>query len=186
MTSLRHLLSATALATAALAGAALAQTQAARPAPAAPATPSQSLGERHHGYAHSNKDSEYGAKGFERRMAELKSKLQLTPSQEGDWTKFAEAMRPIMMTPRPDYTAMMKLPTPERIDQMRALHQQHTAQMDLRAEATKGFYATLTPEQKKRFDEQTARMMARHGGMGGNYHEHHEHHDHHGHRGHHS
>lgn len=180
MTSIRHLLSATALATAALAGAALAQTQATSPAPAAP---SPSLGERHHGYAHGTKDSEYGAKGFERRMAELKSKLQLTPAQEGAWTKFAEAMRPIMMKPRPDYDAMMKLPTPERIDQMRALHQQHTAQMDLRAEATKGFYATLTPEQKKRFDEQTARMMARHGGMGGGYH---EHHDHHGHRGHHS
>ncbi len=171
MTSLRHLLSATALAAAALAGTGL--TQASGPHP----------DERPHGHAHSAKDSERGAKGFERRMTELKSKLQLAPAQEGAWTKFAEAMRPIMMKPRPDYDAMMKLPTPERIDQMRALHQQHTAQMDLRAEATKGFYATLTPEQKKRFDEQTARMMARHGGMGGGYH---EYHDHDGHRGHHS
>jgi Spy/CpxP family protein refolding chaperone len=74
---------------------------------------------------------------------------------------------------------MMKLPTPERIDQMRALHQQHTAQMDQRGEAAKAFYATLSPEQKKRFDEQTARMMARRGGMGGDYHDH-------GHHGHHS
>jgi Spy/CpxP family protein refolding chaperone len=51
--------------------------------------------------------------------------------------------------------------------------------MDQRGEAAKAFYATLSPEQKKRFDEQTARMMARRGGMGGDYHDH-------GHHGHHS
>ena len=175
MTSLRHLLSATALATAALAGAALAQAPGAGPGPTGPG---QAQGERHH--AHGTQDQERGAKGFERRLAELKSKLQLTPAQEGAWTKFAEAMRPNTTT-RPDHDAMMKLPTPERIDQMRALHQQHTAQMDQRGEAAKAFYATLTPEQKKRFDEQSARRMTRDGGMG-----HHDHHDHHGHRGHHS
>ena len=173
MTSLRHLLSATALAAATLAGTALAQAPAAGPAPTGPQA------ERPYG----NKDSERTAKGFERRMTELKSKLQLTPAQEGAWTKFAEAMRPAATAPRPDHDAMMKLPTPERIDQMRALHQQHTAQMDQRGEAAKAFYATLTPEQKKRFDEQTARMMARRGGMGGGMG---DDHDHHGHRGHHS
>ena len=171
MTSIRHLLSATALAAAALAGTGL--TQASGP----------HQGERPHGHAHSAKDSERETKGFERRMTELKSKLQLTPAQEGAWTKFAEAMRPTPAAKRPDHDAMMKLPTPERIDQMRALHQQHTAQMDQRGEATKAFYATLTPEQKKRFDDQTARMMARRGGMGGD----HDHHNgSHGHRGHHS
>jgi len=167
MTSLRRLLSATALAAAALAGVGLVQASGPHP------------DERSHSHAHGAKDSERGAKGFERRMTELKSKLQLTPAQESAWTKFAEAMRPAATAPRPDHEAMMKLPTPERIDQMRALHQQHTAQMDQRGEAAKTFYATLTTEQKKRFDEQTARMMARRGGMGGD-------HDHHGHRGHHS
>jgi hypothetical protein len=167
MTSLRRLLSATALAAAALAGVGLVQASGPHP------------DERSHSHAHGAKDSERGAKGFERRMTELKSKLQLTPAQESAWTKFAEAMRPAATAPRPDHEAMMKLPTPERIDQMRALHQQHTAQMDQRGEAAKAFYATLTTEQKKRFDEQTARMMARRGGMGGD-------HDHHGHRGHHS
>ena len=164
MTQFRSLLSATALATAAFAGTALASGYA--------------QGERSHDHAHSAKDSERGGKGFERRMTELKSKLQLTPAQEGAWTKFADAMRPATARPQPDHDAMMKLPTPERIDQMRALHQQQTAQMDQRGEAAKAFYATLTPEQKKRFDEQTARMMARRGGMGGD--------DYHGYRGHHS
>jgi Spy/CpxP family protein refolding chaperone len=40
--------------------------------------------------------------------------------------------------------------------------------MDRRAEATKAFYAQLTPEQKKTFDAETARMghghMHREGG----------------------
>ena len=171
MTSLRRLLSATALAAAALAGVGLVQASGPHP------------DERSHSHAHGAKDSERGAKGFERRMTELKSKLQLTPAQESAWTKFAEAMRPAATAPRPDHEAMIKLPTPERIDQMRALHQQHTAQMDQRGEAAKAFYATLTTEQKKRFDEQTARMMARRGGMGGD----HDHHNgSHGHRGHHS
>ncbi len=171
MPSLRHLLSATALAAAALAGTGLVQASG----------PHQD--ERPHGHAYGAKDSEREAKGFDRRMTELKSKLQLTPAQEGAWTKFAEAMRPTPAAKRPDHDAMMKLPTPERIDQMRALHQQHTAQMDQRGEAAKAFYATLSPEQKKRFDDQTARMMARRGGMGGD----HDHHPgSHGHRGHHS
>ena len=166
MTSIRHLLSATALAAAAFAGAGLVQASGPHP------------DERSHSHAHGAKDSERGATGFERRMTELKSQLQLTPAQEGAWTKFADAMRPATPAQRPDHDAMMKLPTPERIDQMRALHQQHTAQMDQRGEAAKAFYATLSPEQKKRFDEQTARRMTRDGGMGYD--------DHHGHRGHHS
>jgi Spy/CpxP family protein refolding chaperone len=51
---------------------------------------------------------------------------------------------------------MAKLTTPERIDKMKALGAQHmaemTAAMDKRAEATKAFYAVLTPEQQKVFD----------------------------------
>lgn len=48
---------------------------------------------------------------------------------------------------------MAKLPTPERIDKMKALRSQHmsdmTTAMDKRGEATKALYAALTPEQQK-------------------------------------
>lgn len=57
----------------------------------------------------------------------------------------------------PDRAEMDKLTTPERIDKMRALRTQRDAEMDKRADATKAFYATLTPEQKKVFDANTAR-----------------------------
>lgn len=168
MTSLRHTLSASALAATLLAAFA---------APAGAQAPSTGPSHRHEGaHSHGMKDGERGPQAHERRMTELKNQLQLTPAQEGAWTKFAEAMRPMAPSPRPNPEALMKLPTPERIDQMRAMHQQHIAQMDRRAEATKAFYETLTPEQKKRFDEQTARMMRRDGGMGPGYHGQHPHH----------
>ncbi len=170
MTSLSRTLSATTLAAALVAAfSGLAWSQGATPASAAPA-------HRHEAdHAHGMKHGERGLQAHEKRLAELKTQLQLTPAQEGAWNQFAEAMRPAGAMQRPDHDALMKLPTPERIDQMRAMRQQHMAQMDRRAEATKAFYATLTPEQKKRFDDQTARMMARHGGM-----EHGGHHGHHG------
>ncbi len=161
MTSLSRTLSATTLAAALLA------------AFTGPASAHQHEG----GHAPGMKYGERGPQAHDKRMAELKAQLQLTPAQEGAWNQFAEAMRPAGAMPRPDHEALMKLPTPERIDQMRALRQQHMAQMDQRAEATKAFYNALTPEQKKRFDDQTARMMARQGSKGhGGYHGYHGHH----------
>jgi len=94
----------------------------------------------------------------DKHLAELKAKLALSSAQEGAWTAFTAAMKP--PTP-PDHKAMQaemeKLTTPERIDKMRAQRTQREAEMDKRAEATKTFYAALTPEQKKVFDTETLR-----------------------------
>lgn len=110
---------------------------------------------------------------IDKRLAALKAELKLTPAQEGAWTTFATAMKPsadMMKTwqaRRAERAEIAKLPTPERIDKMKALRTQHmnemNAAMDQRGEATKAFYATLTPEQKKTFDAQTLR----HHGRGG-------------------
>jgi periplasmic protein CpxP/Spy len=99
-----------------------------------------------------------------KRQAALKQKLQITPAQEGAWNAWTTAMQPGDFK-RPERGEFEKLTTPERIDRMRALREQHIAQMDKRAEATKTFYATLTPEQKKTFDAATA-----HGPRGGHRH----------------
>jgi Spy/CpxP family protein refolding chaperone len=102
-----------------------------------------------------------------KHLADLKAKLKITASQEAAWTAFTDAMKPPadMMDKRPDRAEMDKLPTPERIDKMRALHKEHMtameAAMDKRAEATKTFYAALSPEQKKTFDAEHARMDMR-------------------------
>ena len=97
----------------------------------------------------------------DRRQARLKELLKLTPAQEGAWTTFTAAMKvpAEMMANRPDFAEITKLPTPERIDKMQALHAQHAnevkAVMEKRGAATKAFYATLTPEQQKVFDTST-------------------------------
>jgi Spy/CpxP family protein refolding chaperone len=70
------------------------------------------------------------------------------------------------MGKRPDRAEMDKLSTPERIDKMSSLHKEHMAAMDAamekRGQATKTFYATLSPEQQKVFDAEFAKM-GRHG-----------------------
>ena len=98
-----------------------------------------------------------------KHQAELKAALKITAAQEAAWTKFTAAMMPPAdsMTKRPTREEMAKLTTPERIDKMKALRAEHhtamNAAMDKRADAIKTFYATLTPEQKKVFDDQSMR-----------------------------
>jgi len=95
---------------------------------------------------------------MDKHLATLKAKLKLSAAQEADWTTFVGAMKPPadIQARQAQHDELAKLPTPERIDKMKALRSQHmtemTAAMDKRGEATKAFYATLTPEQKKTFD----------------------------------
>ncbi len=96
-------------------------------------------------------------------QAELKAALKITATQEAAWTTFTTAMTPPAdsMTKRPTREDMAKLTTPERIDKMKAMRTEHHAvmslEMDKRADATKTFYAALTPEQQKVFDEKAMR-----------------------------
>jgi len=102
---------------------------------------------------------------MEQRQAVLKAELKLTPAQEGAWTTFTAALKPPVEPAgkRPDLVELAKLSTPQRIDQMKALHTQRQTQMnaimDKRAEATKVFYAALTPEQQKVFDAATIHLI---------------------------
>ncbi len=99
-------------------------------------------------------------------LAALKARLQLSASQDEAWKTFADAMQPPAAPPaRIDRAAMNKLSTPQRIDQMQALHAQHDAEMKKRGDAAKTFYAGLSAEQKKAFDAETARFMAGAGGQ---------------------
>lgn len=152
---------------AALAGGAMAQTP--PPPPAGPAAaPHMPMHGRADGQGHGRMDPAQRQEWANKRLAELKQKLQITPAQEGAWTAFAAAHQPPANATRPDREAMARMTTPERIDQMRAMRTQRNAEMDRRMEATKSFYAALTPEQRKLFDAQTARHAQRgghHGGM---------------------
>ena len=109
---------------------------------------------------------------MDKHQAELKDRLKLTPAQEGAWASYSAAMKPPtdLMAKRPDHAEMAKLPTPERIDKMKALHSQRmsdmNAVMEKRGDATKVFYAALTPEQQKEFDASAMRHWGPEGRKG--------------------
>jgi protein CpxP len=100
-------------------------------------------------------------KRHEKRLAALKTQLQLTPAQEGAWQAFEQAHRPPSkpLTTAPDREALGQLKTPERIEAMQqhaeAHHNAMQAQMKQVGDATRAFYAQLTPEQQKIFDAET-------------------------------
>ncbi len=118
-----------------------------------------------------------------RHLDALKARLQLSPAQEGAWSQFAQALtaRPAPMAEaQAAHEELLRLPTPQRIERMKALRAQQQARMnawmDQRSEASLALYAALSDAQKKVFDEETARQLRerhgarhRHGGPGGHH-----------------
>jgi len=97
------------------------------------------------------------------RQAELHDKLNLNAGQESAWQAFVAATVPNGQWKRPDRAEWDKLPAPERMEKQLALMKEREAHMAERLAATKAFYATLTPEQQKIFDENFMRGGRRHG-----------------------
>lgn len=156
--------------------------------PAAAATgPQAGMGGMGHGgnmHQRPHRDPAYMQARAAQREAALKARLKITASQEAAWTTFVSAMKP----PAPDGSRMRmhaeraeiaKLPTPERIDKMRALRSQHqtamNARADQRGDATKAFYAQLSSEQKAAFD--TLPAPRAYPGRGGHHGQHGQHKD---------
>jgi hypothetical protein len=110
---------------------------------------------------------------MEQRMAErlgkLKQKLQIAPTQENAWNTWASAIKPTGMQ-RPQHEEWSKLTTPERIDRMRAMRAERSAEMDRRMDATKNFYSALNPQQRQVFDTEGLRFMAGKGRHHGGHH----------------
>jgi periplasmic protein CpxP/Spy len=111
---------------------------------------------------------------MDKRHAALKTELKLTAAQEPAWTAFLESHKsPAGMKGQPPAAMpdLAKLTTPERLDKMKELRAQRmgemAAAMDKRTEATKTFYAVLTPEQQKVFDAQAMQGYGSYKGMQG-------------------
>lgn len=159
----KHLITAGLLAAFGLA--ATAQT----PPAAAPGADPAPMAREHHG----RMDPAKMQQRMERRNAHLKQTLQITPAQEGAWAAYTGAMKPPANMQRPQRGEFEKLTTPERIDRMRAMRTARAAEMDKRADATKTFYAALSPEQKKVFDSRSMRGKG-HGHHDGGHGRHHK------------
>jgi protein CpxP len=119
-------------------------------------------------------------KKMEQHQQQLKTALKLTNEQEAAWKDYSTALQgPKKARPQLDQAEWAKLTTPERMDKMLALRTEREAQMRQRMDATKAFYATLTPQQQQVFDQQHMKK-GRHGqGTEGGRGEHHK--GHHGH-----
>ncbi len=112
----------------------------------APPTPDAGAPGHHHGDPAARQ-----AKRAE-RMAEA---LQLRPEQQGALNAFLDAVkRPGGMHDhmRGDQDQGETLTTPQRLDKMLARMDEMHARLVTRVQATKTFYAQLSPEQQKAFD----------------------------------
>ncbi|RZL86520.1 MAG: hypothetical protein EOP82_29570 [Variovorax sp.] len=157
ISSRHHLLLAGLLATATFASPG-AFAQAPQTAPAAPAAEAQAASQQRMDRA--QRVEQMQAKRAQRLTA-LKEKLQLTPAQEGAWGTFAAAQQPPARAAdqaRPDRAEFAKLTTPERLDRMQARQAERSARFAKRADATRSFYAALSPAQQKTFDAETVRF----------------------------
>lgn len=128
------------------------------PAPAsAPASAKHGQGDMDH--------AQWGEKMKERmarHQAQLHDKLKLTAAQEPAWKAFIGSMTPSSMPPREDRKALAKLSTPERMEKHLQMMKEHQARMEARLADLKTFYAVLTPEQQKVFDEAHRHMRGHH------------------------
>lgn len=102
-----------------------------------------------------------------KHQAALHDKLKITAAQEPAWNAFIAATAPKLPAARPDRAALAQLSAPERAEKRLEMHKQMLARQETRLAALKTFYAQLTPEQQKTFDEAAKRMHGRFGGHRG-------------------
>jgi Spy/CpxP family protein refolding chaperone len=141
---------------------------------AAPASAPQAEHGEHadHGGHHRMPSPEQMAAFRAKRIAHMHDSLMITPAQETAWNRFVASMQPASH-PKADQAdrngaraAMAHLTAPQRMAKMIEMQKQHTAALEQRQGALSSFYAVLSPEQKKVFDERAAHMRG-HGGRPG-------------------
>jgi len=148
----------------------------AQSAPSAPPAPPAPPAGDHAGHGRTPADPAKWAEKMKERMAkhqaEMHDKLKITAAQESAWKTFTESMNPGAMPARPDHKEMAKLSTPDRMEKGLEKMKEHLAKMQTRLTALKTFYAVLSPEQQKIFDDShrhmESRMRERMSHMGGN------------------
>lgn len=105
-----------------------------------------------------------------RRAEHLRAALQLRPDQEAALRTFVDAAKRPARADRVRPTPGQGLTTPQRLDRQQAMMRERMARFEQRAEATKRFYAALSPAQQKAFDAMKpgdGKRGGRHGRPGG-------------------
>lgn len=105
-----------------------------------------------HGRMHEGHGAQF-AEHMAKRQALLHDKLKLSAAQEPAWAAFTAAAAPKAHGARPERAAMAKMTAPERMEKWIAMSKERIAAQESRLAALKTFYAVLTPEQQKVFDD---------------------------------
>ena len=98
-------------------------------------------------------------------LAAIKKQLSLNPEQDTAWAQWVESVKPVEGMGRPYMSNVdwAGLTTPQRLDKMQAMHEEHSQRMAQtlarHSEATKTFYTALTEAQQNKFDRVTLRHM---------------------------
>ena len=88
-----------------------------------------------------------------KHLTDLHDKLKITSSQETAWKAFMQAMLPASVAEPAPAKDIDKMTTPERMAASLEKMKRHEAMMQSRFDAVKAFYAALTQDQQKIFDE---------------------------------
>jgi len=111
--------------------------------------------------SHDGKRAEHMKQRMEKHIAELHDKLHLNASQEAAWKTYVAKMKPAAPPVRSSRDEFDKMTAPERMEFMLTRMKEHEQKMADHLAATKEFYAVLTPEQKKIFDQNFMHRMHR-------------------------
>ncbi|MBI4693213.1 MAG: Spy/CpxP family protein refolding chaperone [Gammaproteobacteria bacterium] len=94
------------------------------------------------------------AEHMKQRQTALHDALKLRPDQEAAWSNFIANTTPKELPLREDWKALAELPAPERMSKMLDRMKQHETELAARIPVVTEFYAKLSPEQQKIFNEQ--------------------------------
>lgn len=108
---------------------------------------------------------EHHTKHMDEHHKVLHQVLKLTPAQEPGWQKLMESERPKAVANAAQPIDWSKMTAPERAEKMLELSKVRQEQMAEHVAALKAFYASLTPEQQKAFEDAHAAPRAGMGGM---------------------
>ncbi|UGQ46759.1 Spy/CpxP family protein refolding chaperone [Massilia endophytica] len=112
-----------------------------------------------HAYAETKFDPAKFAERRAARQQKLHDALKLNAAQETAWQHYMAAIKPQMPAGRPDRVDFKSLSAPEKMEKMLERSKMRIERQEAHLSALKTFYAVLTPEQQKTFDQ----MVARHG-----------------------
>ena len=112
-----------------------------------------------HQYAATKFDPAKMQERMEQHAKRMHDALKITPAQESAWQAYLSALKSNMpQRGQFDRAAFKNMSAPERMEKRIEMAKSHIASMENNLAATRTFYAVLTPEQQKIFDEKASQF----------------------------